>query len=72
MSLGAELVAALHQALTGERLDPAAIDAEAAKRRILKDGCPRCGDRVSFHSKSGWCHRCGWGANWDGSAGPLR
>lgn len=44
---------------------------EAQKQGILKNGCPRCGDRVSFHSKSFWCHRCGHGANWDGSAGSL-
>lgn len=67
MSLGEELAIALAEAVSGRKVDRA----EVARRRILRTGCPVCGDRVSAHGKSGWCHRCGWAANWDGSAGSL-
>lgn len=32
---------------------------------IVKNGCPRCGRQISWHTLTGWCHYCGWGVNWE-------
>ena len=31
----------------------------------IREGCPRCGSSLQWHSLSVWCLRCGWAKNWE-------
>lgn len=31
----------------------------------VRKGCPRCGDKIQYHSLTAWCLSCGWAKNWD-------